>query len=244
MIKIFDNIDTLIENAARLIGTVADKAFREQGRFVMALSGGNSPRPLFQLLTKPPYRETIRWKHSYVLWSDERYVPLDDKRSNAGNAYELLLKHVPVPDDHLFTMYDANKSPEEAARDYESKIIKIFGKNEPRLDLTLLGCGSDGHTASLFPGSQAVNENKSLVVAVDHGERELPRISLTPPLLNSSGVVLFIVYGADKSRAVHEVLEGNAKPEDVPARIIKPKRGEIFWFLDQKAAAGLTLKSL
>ncbi len=242
MIKVFDNIDTLIENAARLIGEVADKTFRERGRFILTLSGGNSPRPLVKLLTKPPYRDTIPWEHSYIFWSDERYVPLDDKRSNAGNAYELLLKHVPVPDDHIFAMYDANKTPEEAARDYESKIRNIFGNDEPRLDCTLLGCGPDGHTASLFPGSQAVNEKKSLVVAVDHGERELPRISLTPPLLNSSGVVMFIVYGADKSHAVREVLEGRAKPEDIPARSIKPNRGEVFWFLDKNAAAELTSK--
>jgi 6-phosphogluconolactonase len=244
MIKVFDDIDTLIEHAARLMATVADKAFRERGHFILALSGGHSPRPLFKLLARPPYRDMIPWEQSFILWSDERFVPLDDPRSNAGIAYELLLKHVPVPDDQIFTMYTEGKEPEEAAREYESKIRKIFKNNKPGIDLILLGCGSDGHTASLFPGSQAANENKSLVVAVNHGERDLPRISMTPPLINRSSVVLFITYGLEKAAAVHEVLEGTAKSEVVPARIVKPDRGEVFWFIDKEAATGLTLKYL
>lgn len=238
MIRIFDNADSLLENAARKIISAAREAVDKRGRFVIALSGGHSPRPLYRLLAGQPYSDQIPWKHTIVLWSDERYVPIDDKRSNAGTALELLLKHVPIPDDQILPMYIQGVIPEDAANRYQAALVNLFKTGLPSLDLTLLGCGKDGHTASLFPGSSLIKEKEALVAAVKK-EGDVPRITMTPPLINQSRRIIFIVYGSEKAEAVEKVLEGSGEAEELPARAIEPLKGEIHWLLDQQAASNL-----
>jgi 6-phosphogluconolactonase len=195
---------------------------------------------LYRLLTQSPYRDTIPWKKTFVLWSDERFVPLDDERSNAGNAKRLFLDQVPVPEDQVFPMYGEGLNPAQAAAAYEATIGDLFTPDETRLDLTLLGCGDNGHTASLFPHSPVLYEQHALVKAVEPAESDVPRITMTPRLLNQSRVILFIVYGEKKAEAVRAVFKNSADPTDIPARIIRPVDGRMRWLLDAAAASGIT----
>jgi 6-phosphogluconolactonase len=239
MTNIFDDIDSLAEAAANRLISAAKDAREKRGRFILALSGGHSPRPLFRLLARAPYRDGLPWKETFVLWCDERCVPLDDERSNAGTAKSLLLMRVPVPADQIFPMYKKGMEPVTAAERYEAAIRTLFDSGQPRLDAALLGCGENGHTASLFPHSPVLKEKQALVRAVKPAESDIPRITMTPSLLNRSRLILFIVYGKEKAEAVHQVLEGPARPEQYPAQAIRPTDGELIWLLDRAAASGL-----
>jgi len=174
-----------------------------------------------------------------VLWSDERCVPLNDERSNAGMAFKLLLRHVPVPEDQILPLYIEEMTPTESAQMYEKKMTDLFDTGLPRLDLTLLGCGEDGHTASLFPGSASLGAGQTLVRAVDSFQGDVPRITMTPQLLNRSDQVFFIVYGRSKAKVVQKVLEDAAPTRELPAQAIHPPDGVTVWFLDREAAADL-----
>lgn len=237
MVSVFSAIKTLVEAAANEVILSAQKAVEERGRFLLALSGGHSPLELFRCLGRTGYVERMPWCDIFILWSDERYVPLDDSRSNAGHARRLLLDHVPVPKNQVLSMYRDNYSVEEAAHSYEASLRDLCAGGEPRLDLVLLGCGEDAHTASLFPGSSAIKARSDLVVAVDDPDQDLHRLTMTPHLINLSHLVVFIVYGDLKARAVKQVLTGPPNPERYPAQAIKPISGEVYWFLDAAAAA-------
>jgi 6-phosphogluconolactonase len=179
------------------------------------------------------------WSDTFVLWSDERYVPLHDDRSNAGAAETIMLKNVPVPVKHVFPMYMDGNPPEKAARRYEEIIRGLYPEGQPRLDLVLLGCGTDGHTASLFPGSPLLSGRHSLVGAVQAEQRDVPRITMTPTLLNQARLIVFIVYGESKADAVKRVLSSDAPADELPARIIAPVDGTVRWLLDDEAASQL-----
>jgi 6-phosphogluconolactonase len=237
-IEIFPDIGALAGAAAEYVAVAAREAVQKRQRFVMALSGGHSPRPLYRLLSEPPYRSGIPWRQAFILWSDERYVPPDDERSNAGAARELLLRHVPVPDAQILPMYREGVAPDEAALLYEDEIVRLFG-SEPRLDLVLLGCGENGHTASLFPGTPVLRDRRALVRAVTPSESNVPRITMTPVLLNRSRRVLFIAFGRTKAEVIHRVLEGPPRPEKLPAQAVRPRDGELSWYLDESAASQL-----
>lgn len=239
-VQIFTDTAALVQAAAEQIVRSARTAVAKRGRFLLALSGGNSPRPLYRLLADPPYREDLPWAQTFVFWSDERYVPIGDQRSNAGMARELLLKHVPVPADHVHTVYLADSSPEQAAAEYEAALRKLNDGADPRLDLVLLGCGTDGHTASLFPHSPALAETDLLVRAVQPEGSDIARVTMTPRLLNQSCHVIFIVYGESKSEVVHRVLEGPSDPDTLPAQVVRPVDGETIWMLDTGAASKLS----
>ncbi len=241
MLSVFPDIETLVEAAAELIVESAREAVERRSRFLLALSGGHSPQPLYTTLAHEPYRNKMPWENTIVLWSDERYVPLTDEKSNAGPAMELLLKHVPVHENHVMAMYKDGLSPEQAAKAYEKNLKDLFGGNQPRLDLTLLGCGPDAHTASLFPGSKTIDEQKALILAVNHPGGDVPRITMTPILINLSRTVVFIAYGQEKATAVREVLVGAHRPKEIPAQAIKPSDGEVLWYIDGPAASQLEI---
>lgn len=223
------------EVAARLFAEIAQRAADQRSRFLVALSGGSSPLPLYALLAE---REDVPWLHTYVFWGDERCVPPGHPESNFGAAREVLLSQVPVPDAQVHRMR-GEEAPDAEATRYERLLRDTAPGEPPRLDLILLGMGADGHVASLFPGSGALEESKRLVLAVDppraDGHR---RITLTLPVINAARNVLFLVTGMGKAAVAASVLEGSGL--NVPAARIRPEDGRLFWLLDEAAASQLS----
>jgi len=237
MIEIFDDTAALAKAAADKIVHAAQQAVAARGRFLLTLSGGHSPQPLYRLLAQPPYRDRIPWDKTTVLWSDERYVPINDERSNAGMARRLMLDHLTLDNDRIFPMFLDGKSAEEAAVEYEALLKRISGTDPVTLDFVLLGCGSDGHTASLFPGDTQPDDSERLIRAAQSPKGDLARITMTPRLLNQSRAILFLAYGEEKATVVHDILQGENQPDRLPAQAIKPHHGELYWFMDKAAAS-------
>ena len=223
MIRIFDNPSELARGAAEHFVTLA-----QQDRFTVALSGGSTPKILYQLLADPdePFRARVPWSKTHFYWSDERHVPPDHPDSNYRMAHEAMLSHVPVPESNVHRVSGENPSAQEAADEYEQILV-------PRLDQILLGLGTDGHTASIFPGSDLLHETKRLVAAPWVKKLNTYRITMTLPLLNNGASIVFLVSGREKAEIVKEVLEG---PKKYPAQFVQPTDGELIWMLDKDAA--------
>ena len=217
--------------AARLASLIAAKTSRGL-TFSLALSGGTTPRPLYRHLADA-YRDRIAWALVDIYWSDERYVPHDDPRSNYRMARETLLDHVPVTPARVHSIPTGPADPDEAARRYERLL-------PPSLDLVLLGIGRDGHTASLFPGSAALGETRRRVVAVaDAPVEPRRRLTLTFPALNDAQAVFFLVTGADKAEALRRIVAEAADVHVCPAAGVRPRHGTVLWWVDAAAASGL-----
>ncbi|MGC1375954.1 MAG: 6-phosphogluconolactonase [Anaerolineales bacterium] len=237
-IEIFPNAAALAQHAAGQFTALAEFAIRKRGRFAVALSGGSTPKPMNALLAAPPFATRIDWSKVYVFWSDERCVAPQDAESNYGNAREALLIHVPIPPENIQRVF-GELAPEHAAQKYEDKLREFFAGKAPRFDLVLLGLGEDGHTASLFPGAPAVRENSRWALAVKHSTPPLPlvdRVTLTPPVINAAANVTFLVTGAAKAERLRQVLRDQYNPDRLPAQVVRPKDGKLFWFLDEAAA--------
>jgi len=241
MLQVFKNADELSRKAAQLFCETAIDAVNRNGKFNVALTGGSSPVQLYKLLAQSPYKERVPWSNTYVFWGDERWVPLSDKDSNAKMASETLLNHVPVPKDHIFPMW-SNQKPEEFALQYQEQLVKHFASEVPKFDLILLGMGDDGHTASLFPGTQVLHEQKQLAQAYYLEPQSMYRITLTAPCINAAKKIVFITFGEKKASALHEVLEGSYNPDKFPAQLIKPENGELIWLVDELAAKDIKAK--
>lgn len=235
MIKVFKDQRTASEAMAEAFKAIAVEAVKRRGRFTVALTGGSSPVMLYQLLHSEPYREQIPWNRTYIFWGDERVVPFDDEQNNAKMAFDNLLNHVSVPAKQIFRM-NSEISPEKAADAYEKQIKQHFGDAVPSFDLILLGIGRDGHTASIFPGSDVVHERKKWVSTGYNSEQGTTRITLTAPLLNKAKHIFFAVFGKDKSITLSDVLKGKFNPELLPAQLIQPEQGELSWYVDEGAA--------
>ena len=238
MIRVFDDPEALSRGAAEFLVKAAKDAVAQRGQFSVALSGGGTPRPTYELLAQSPYRDEIDWRRVHIFWGDERCVPWDDPRSNARLAREALLAHVPIPASQVHPM-DCLSVPEEGARRYEALLRAYFGDGEPRFDLILLGLGENGHTASLFPGDPALSETERWVAPVYVAEQDLHRLTLTAACINQARAVAFLVAGAAKAAVVREVIQGPWDPRRLPAQLIAPEPGELHWFLDQAAAGEL-----
>ncbi len=238
MVEVFKSPDELSEKAAAIFCETARDAVRDNGRFTVALTGGTSPAKLYEFLTRSPYKESVPWDRTYVFWGDERWVPLSDEKSNAKMAFETLLNHVPVPKIQIFPMWSEAK-PEDFDLKYEEQLRAILG-DTPQFDLILLGMGDDGHTASLFPGTNVLHEQKRLVKAYYLSPQSMYRITLTALCINAAKKIIFLVLGEKKAPALHQVLEGAYNPTEYPAQLIKPENGEVFWLVDELAAQKLT----
>jgi 6-phosphogluconolactonase len=236
MIQIFPNPEELARAAAEYFVARCREAVKAHGSFTVALSGGSTPRLLFELLAdlNQPFREQIAWSNIHFFWSDERHVPPDHPDSNYRMANEAMLSRVPVATDNVHRVPSENPSATEAASEYEQTVITITQQSLPRLDLILLGLGTDGHTASIFPGSEILHETKRFVAAPFVEKFKTYRITMTLPLLNNGASVVFLVSGSEKATIVKEVLEG---PEKYPAQAVKPTNGELLWMLDKDAAS-------
>lgn len=225
------------EAARRLVAQVRE-AVAARGRFSVALSGGSTPGALYRLLAGSPYRGQIPWPQVHLFWSDERCVPPDDPGSNYHLAAGALIDHVPVPAENVHRMR-GEEAPEWAARAYELALVDFYCGPRPRFDLVLLGLGSDGHTASLFPGDPALDETERLALAVEAAYEDRPsrRLTLTLPALNTAREVLFLVTGSAKAGIVQQVLEDPA--QHLPAQRVRPVAGRLTWLLDAAAAGRL-----
>lgn len=225
MIEVFNNSEELALAAAEY--------FVAQVPETVALSGGSTPKAMFQVLANR-FRDDVPWSNIHFFWSDERHVPPDHPDSNYRMANEALLSHV---DTNIHRIQSENPNAAEAAADYEQTLIQITNETLPRLDLILLGLGTDGHIASIFPGSEVLHETKRLVAAPWIEKLQTHRITMTLPLINNAASILFLVSGAEKAEIVKEVLEGEHK---YPAQAVKPNEGELIWMLDENAARLLT----
>ncbi len=238
-IETADSLETLAHRAARRFYEATERAIADplRGRFLVALSGGSTPRALHQALVAH-YRDLIPWERVQVFWSDERCVPPDDPESNYRMARETLLEQVPLPADNIHRMPGERSDYDAAAADYEVEMRHVFGVPPDvllRFDLILLGMGPDGHTASLFPGSPALHETSRLVVP-NQGPKPPPqRLTFTYPLINSARQIMFLVAGAEKAEALRDVLSGQTTIEERPSVGVRPTDGEVIWMVDREA---------
>lgn len=227
--------------AAEEFCRLAGKTVSEAGRFSVALSGGSTPERLYRLLAgegDPSFRSRVPWEKVHIFFSDERHVPPDDPASNHRMAHETLLSRVPIPLSNVERVR-SEWAPEEAARDYEDRITMAFHLPPgafPRFDLILLGMGTDGHTASLFPGSTALNETKKIVAAPWVDKLISHRFTLTPVTINRAASVIFLVSGEEKAETLRNVLEGVREPDRLPSQIVNPVDGDLLWLVDRGAA--------
>jgi 6-phosphogluconolactonase len=232
----------LFQAAADEVIHAATAAVAERGRFTIALSGGSTPKNLYTLIAANA-SANLPWAQMFFFWGDERHVPPDDPDSNYRMAKEAFLSKIPVPPGNVFRIPAENPDAAAAAEAYEQTLRKFFavGAGEfPRFDLILLGMGPDGHAASLFPETAALQEKSRLVVANWVEKLGTSRITFTLPLLNAARCVAFLVSGIDKAEALHEVLEGNAPGEKYPSKLVQPSAGKLIWFVDRAAASQLS----
>lgn len=241
-IRIFSDVETLSRAAADLFVEQAAQAINQRNRFLVALNGGGTPVRLFQLLATA-YRDQVDWSRVHVFWGDERCVPPDDPGSSYGQARELLLSRVSIPEGNIHHVR-GELEPEAAAEEF-TRVLKDFadeGFDWPRFDLAYLGMGEDGHTASLFPGSP-VNETELVIpVTAQYQDRPANRVTLTPTVFNLAGMVIFMVTGEKKADTLAEVLSDSYNPARYPAQRINPKNGELIWLVDEEAASRLQKK--
>lgn len=239
-IHIADDAAALARSAAEEFARLARAAITARGTFTVALSGGTTPRALYELLASDAVlRAAIPWQRVAVFWGDERTMSPDHAESNYRMARETLLLKVPVAATNVHRIPAELSDPVAAASRYEAALRSAFSLADgdlPRFDLVLLGLGVDGHAASLFPGTDALHERQRLVVANRVNQLHTWRITLTFPAINSAATVLFLVSGVKKSRPLRDVLEGTRDPERLPAQWIQPTNGRLLWFVDREAA--------
>jgi 6-phosphogluconolactonase len=236
MVRVFETPELLLPALADFIVEEANKAIAGEGRFNFVLSGGSSPKKLYELLASGAYRSKINWSKVFFFFGDERYVPADDPDSNFRMAQLALFDPLGISEDHIFAI-DTTLPADESARAYEED-VRVHFKNRPcTFDLILLGLGDNAHTASLFPHTRVLHETKALVAAEFIEEVKMFRITFTAPLINLGRAVVFLVYGAGKAEAVRQILEEPRDIERYPAQLIGKKNS--IWFLDKAAAAKL-----
>lgn len=233
----------LFQAAAEEVLHSATEAVARRGRFTIALSGGSTPKNLFTLIAANA-SASLPWAQIFFFWGDDRHVPPTDPESNYRMANETLLSKVPVPPANIFRIPTENPDASSVAETYEKTLQKFFALQPgefPRFDLILLGMGPDGHCASLFPETEALQEKSRLVVANWVEKLHAHRITLTLPVLNAARRVAFLVSGSDKAAVLHEVLEGDAPGEKYPSKLVRPSDGKLIWFVDRGAASQISM---
>ncbi|HEX2696089.1 MAG TPA: 6-phosphogluconolactonase [Anaerolineales bacterium] len=239
-VRIFENLDLLSHAAAQLFIETSAQAITERKQFLVALSGGSTPTKLYELLAQSPFHEQVDWMHAHAFWGDERCVPSEDLENSYRQAHDVLLSRVPIPTENVHRV-QSDLEPDAAAINY-ALVLKQFASpplNWPRLDLVLLGMGNDGHTASLFPGSEVNPAMPTLAVTAQYQDRPANRVTLTPIVFNAARRIIFLVSGESKSEMLAHVLYGEYRPEQIPAQRIRPTGGEVIWLVDQDAAKKL-----
>lgn len=236
--------DALARLAAETVTSVIAEAHAQGRNATIALSGGSTPKKMGAFLAQPPYTERVHWDSVDIFWGDERWVPLTDTESNAGEAMRGFLDHIPIPEERVHSVETELDDPKVAAERYERDIRQTVPITDgiPTFDLILLGMGEDGHTASLFPGTAAIHEERRLVVAHRVDKLDATRLTLTPPVINAAEQVVFLTGGAGKAETLHAVLDGEVDVDTYPSQVVRPAQGTLVWLVDEAAASGLDRK--
>ena len=234
-LHIYKSAEETITALANWITSLIQKTLEVKDKFTIALSGGETPKKLYQRLASDEYREKINWSRLHIFWGDERFVPFTDDSNNAKMAFDNLLSKINIPSEQIHTMW-TDVTPQESATQYENILHKYFDKKQTTFDLVLLGMGDDGHTLSLFPGNEVLNDTTSWVSAVGSKEKG-ERITLMPSVVNRSSAIAFLITGESKAKILQQVLE--SQENNYPAQLIQPSNGELYWFVDEAAAANL-----
>jgi 6-phosphogluconolactonase len=242
-VRILADANGIAHTAAAEFLEAAREALQEKDSFRVALSGGSTPRALYELLsTNPLLQAMVPWSKMEIFFGDERHVPPDNAESNYRMASEAMLAKAPVDAKQVHRIQGEMANAEDAAEEYEKELrasFRLEAGQLPRFDLVLLGMGPEGHTASLFPGTKALGAERRLVVRNWVGKLYTDRITLTSPVLNNAVRVIFLVHGREKAPALKAVLEGPYEPEQLPAQMIQPKNGRVLWLVDSTAASML-----
>ena len=225
--------------AARRFAELAEAFTNDAGRFTVALSGGSTPKAMFQTLADKLFADALPWRSIYFFWGDERCVPPDHADSNYRMTYEALLSKVPIPRENIFRIPAEDEDHQRAAANYSEALRTFFAAERPSLDLVFLGMGADGHTASLFPGTTALCINDRIAAANYVDKLQSWRITLTADSINRARNIIFLVAGADKATALKEVIGGPRNPEQYPSQLIEPSHGALMWMVDEAAAKPL-----
>ena len=217
------------------------RAAQKRRQATIALSGGSTPKAMFEIIKDLRTRHRIDWSQVELFWGDERWVPLESKESNAGEAIRGFINDVGVDESHYHPWPTQLDNPDQAAEAYEASIRIVTSSLDsvPALDLVFLGMGDDGHTASLFPGTTAIHEQERLAVANRVPKLDTTRLTLTPRILNNAHEVIFLVSGAGKAEMLHTVLDGPIDIDSTPSQVIRPAHGQLRWFVDEAAASSL-----
>lgn len=235
-VEVFETIATLNKAGAEFIIARAKEAIAKRGRFVIALSGGETPKDIYALLVESSFNEKVALEKIFIFWGDERCVPLEDERNNAYQANAILLSKVGIPLSNIHAI-PVNLSPEEAALKYEQTIKEFFGDKALQFDLVMLGLGKNGHTASLFPYTDVLYEKVAGIRSVYVAEEKMFRITMTAALINQSRCIVFLVTGEGKAVILSKVLSISDNAVAYPAQLIRQADGELYWLIDQAAAS-------
>jgi len=233
-IHAYPNKEKLVTATAELVAGSIEHTIQQNGLCNMALSGGNTPGGVFSLLASSDYRDCVDWNRLHLFWGDERMVPPEHQDSNYRLVQETLLDHINIPDENVHRMR-GEIVPDEAAAEYAELLYNHFAVSPPCFDLMLLGLGTDGHTASLFPETDAVEECEKHAVAVFVPKLDAWRVTLTLPVLNAARKILFLVSGKSKSEMVQRIVSNKQPAKEIPATMVNPQNGELHWMLDSEA---------
>lgn len=237
-LHILKDLGEISKQVADFLVEKSKETLQKQEIFTIALSGGNTPKPLHALLASDEYKNKIDWSRWHFFLGDERFVPPSDSRSNERMCYETLLDHVPVKREQIHFYQTENITPEESCVQYEKTMHRYFDGKATGLDVLLLGMGDNAHTLSLFPHEYIVFEEEKWVDSFWLAEQDMYRITMTHPVANHAANVVFLAAGANKQEALKAVLQGTYDPDKYPSQIIQPNPGELYWFVDE-AAAGM-----
>ncbi len=238
-LKIFKDLQELSKFAAGQFIAIGNKKINKNGRFAVALSGGSTPKTLYNLLLTDEFKEKIDWERVFFFFSDERDVSPISEKSNFRMANESFLKPLNIPKSNVFRWHTEIINASEVAESYERSIIKFFNLAEgkfPNFDLIFLGLGDDGHTASLFPFTEALEENEKIVISNYVEKLDTNRLTFTFPTINNAENVVFLVSGKNKAAALKEILNGKENCEKFPAQCVKVPDGKLLWLTDEESA--------
>lgn len=238
-IRRFADGEALAKGAAQLFVRLSEQAIHDGGRFSVALSGGSTPKVMHRVLANE-FADDVAWAKVHIFWGDERTVSPEHEDSNFRMAKQTLLDHVPIPAANIYRM-QGELEPKAAANAYQDTLSEYFGglvgKDWPEFDLIFLGIGEDGHTASLFPYTEALRVTDQWVVANHIPKMETWRITLTAPVINAAKTIAFLVAGESKAETLREVINGPYLPEQFPSQYIEPVSGRLLWMVDEAAAS-------
>jgi 6-phosphogluconolactonase len=240
-VEIRSDVESLARTVAEWLRDWASDAVTQRGRFTIAMAGGSTPKSLYQLLASYEYRDALPWAQTIAFWGDERYVPQDHEDSNYRMTREALLDHVPIPESNVYPV-PTHLEPPDAASTYEAQIREVFGTLAPEVpvfDVILLGIGADGHTASLFPHTEALDVDHHLVVENWVPQQNAMRITFTIPVLHEARHVVLMAAGVEKAEAIARAVEGEQNLAETPSQCLRDARGNTIFLIDHSAATHL-----